>query len=160
MKYLFILAVLIGSCKASNTSTSKGAPAPTESQDLLTEESRQIDDSMVKIEFKNRSGAQLSILNPMEKRVDLWSADGWTKVNILYCDCGAPPCPAPPTERPVGVDRNFTFSWDRQIENCLETDSGRITKKTDAPKGEYRVLYSFKDANESTNQLEARFTLE
>lgn len=159
MKYLFILtAIFFGACKA-NTSASSSIPDPAANQTMLIEENREIDDSVVKIVFRNASETQLSIINPMEKKVEIWTAEGWTKVNILYCDCGAPPCPAPPTERPVGIGRNFTFSWDRQVEECIEGDSGRITKKSNAPKGEYRVLYTFKNANTS-NKLEARFTLE
>ncbi|MEO9484796.1 MAG: hypothetical protein ABJG47_15155 [Ekhidna sp.] len=142
MRYLIIILLATLGCK----STSKNGQTPTgeSTPNVFQEVSREMTNSGIYVKLKNTSEIPQSILNPMKQSIER-NVDGeWKKVGVLYCDCGGPPCPAPPNEQSVEPSGTFIFSWDLMVEECKSDQNGRSTVKDRATKGEYRAIYQFR----------------
>ncbi|WP_425391409.1 hypothetical protein [Ekhidna sp.] len=157
MRYLLISIALLFGCKA--TTSAVNAPEEISKQNLLVEAERNISDEEVLIKFKNVSDGEIVLLKPLEPVIEKWTGENWEKLELLYCDCGAP-CPAPPTERSIEKNGSFIFSWDRMLEKCVSSDNGMITQRNEASSGLFRVLYVVKGDESSATKLEARFSIE
>lgn len=105
-----------------------------------------LNEEMVSIAFTNVSESQLSLLSPMEKKLQMLVDDEWVKVGIFYCDCGLS-CPAPPNERTFEPGEVWNFTWDLMVEECVEKDGSTTTVKTKAKPGNYRVSYDYQLPN-------------
>ncbi|WP_370086750.1 hypothetical protein [Ekhidna sp.] len=159
MKYINIILILIIGCKSVSSTTNQQSIPPS-SQTVFEEIDRIITDNSVTIKFKNITDQEIEILNPMEKKIEIWQEGQWNKIGVLYCDCGGPPCPAPPEVRLVEPKGGFVFSWDRNEEKCLATDSVKVTEKKKVEAGEYRALYSYRLPDGSVEEVDVRFTLD
>lgn len=158
MKFIYLIPIIIIGCKSVSSTVSPPA-IPSLEQSVLREIDRSITSNSIMIKVQNTSEEPIDILSPMEKNIEVWLEGGWKKVNVLYCDCGGPPCPAPPETRSVEPKGSFVFSWDRNVEKCLSTDSGSVTEKKKVSSGLYRAVYYFKLSDETTEKIELTFNL-
>lgn len=157
MRYLLLIMIVVSSCKT--TSKSSVVEQTIESQGVFAEITREVTEDYVLIKVQNTSGVDQIIMNPMKKTIETQIGGIWKPVGVLYCDCGGPPCPAPPRERPVGSDGIFNFKWDLMVEECRSDENGRSTVKEKASSGLYRVTYAFKSGSGETKQLVLTFSL-
>lgn len=139
--------MIVVSCK-STSSNSQAQPDDSAQQLVFQESDRELTDSAIKIRLKNSDESTQIILNPMKKKIEKNDGGEWKAVSVLYCDCGGPPCPAPPRELTIEAGGSFTFTWDLMIEECKSDQNGRrTTLKEKASKGDYRAVYRFKSAS-------------
>lgn len=157
MRYLLLIMLVVSSCKT--TSKSSVVDQSIESQGVFAEIAREITEDYILIKVENVSGSDQIIMNPMKKSIERQIDGAWKPVGVLYCDCGGPPCPAPPRERPVGSNGTFNFKWDLMVEECRSDENGRSTVKEKASSGLYRVTYAFKAEAGDTQQLVLTFSL-
>lgn len=157
MRYLILIVLAVVSCKT--TSKNSQLQSDESIQQVFMEIGRELTDKYVIIKLKNSSDQSQIILDPMKKSIER-NVDGkWTKVSVLYCDCGGPPCPAPPNERPIEAGGVFSFRWDLIVEECKSDENGRTTIKEQASEGLYRATYRFKSQNGDTQQMTVSFSL-
>lgn len=156
MRY-FILIVLISlGCKTTSKTNQSSSVVE---QVLFTEVSKELSEENIKIRLRNTTGNDLIIMKPLDKFIERNVDGNWERVSVLYCDCGGPPCPAPPSERMIEANGVFSFSWDLMVEECKSDANGRTTVKEKAPAGEYRAIYRVKSSQELT-QLMIGFSLD
>ncbi|WP_420318871.1 hypothetical protein [Ekhidna sp.] len=155
MRFTFIIIVFVIGCKAS--SPANNFPE-IENQSLFIEDRRESANNEISITFKNVSENDVLVVRPLEPMIERWTGENWERVSVLYCDCESP-CPAPPQERSIGKGGYFVFSWNGIEEECVQGDQGRITNRSKASPGHYRVIYSIGSESTSSTKLESRFTI-
>ncbi|MEP1032304.1 hypothetical protein [Ekhidna sp.] len=155
MRYLILVAIVVISCKT----TSKNSQVQAQEQVIFEEVEREVTDRYVLVKLKNLTSVSQIILDPMEKSIEKEVNGEWTKVGVLYCDCGGPPCPAPANERLIEASAVFNFRWDLMIEDCKTSEQGQMTVKEKAPQGSYRATYKYKSESGEIQQMIIKFTL-
>ena len=158
MRYsILVVLVALVSCKA----TSGNSQVHTEENDqqVFEEIDRVKTDMLMSVKLKNSSLENQAIINPMEKYIERNLDGAWVRVSVLYCDCGGPPCPAPPNERSIEPGELFRFLWDLMVEECKVDENGSTTLKERAPKGLYRATYIFKTESGEIQKMIIKFSL-
>lgn len=157
MRYLILVVFFVFSCKSTSKSNSSQIGVVS---DDFEEIERVLSKETVNVKVKNISGKDIFILDPLKKVIERRNGDLWESVSVLYCDCGGPPCPAPPNERSIENGGLFSFSWDLLVEECKSEGSSRTTVKTKATKGDYRVIYRTRaNGSRESQDLVIQFSL-
>lgn len=156
MRYLILITLVVLSCK----STSKNSQNSTNQEPgIFNEIAKELTEDYIMVKIKNTSNTSQVLLNPMEMFIERNENGEWKKVSVLYCDCGGPPCPAPPSERSIEANGVFNFKWDLMIEECKSDETGRVTIKERAPEGTYRATYKIKSESGQVDPVIINFSL-
>ncbi len=132
----YILLVVVFSLFACNVQ--KNSTKGDKNIEIITKNSYSMKEN-IDFVIKNKSEANIFILNPLEINIEYFESDKWTKQSILYCPCENS-CPNPPQMLEVKKSKSISQKWNQKITWCAD----RTTKEKQATKGKYRLVIKYR----------------
>ena len=136
-RFLFLILVVFFGCTPKQVLYT---PEPTSLQ-LLDVEVNFMPQNSIEFVVVNQSDTTLKIFQYYKLHIEQKKDEGWVRLRILHCPCGAP-CAKPSEYIELLTGERYTKSWDMQESWCGENEVQKFIPETitnPASAGLYRI---------------------
>lgn len=144
-RFLFLILVVFFGCTPKQVLQT----AEPNNFDLLSIEVNFMPQNSIEFAVVNQSDTTLKIFQYYKLQIEQKTDEGWVRLRILHCPCGAP-CAKPSEFIKLLAGERYTKSWDMQESWCGESEVQKFipeTITTPVSAGLYRIaiLYGFSE---------------
>lgn len=145
LNFLFLSMLFLGSCSTQQESIPPGVSNFSDHIAVQCKDNYEKGEEATFIVTNKSKKEELFLFHPKEKFIEKRTDEGWKRVNIRYCPCGAS-CPPPPEWEALNPEATKTIKWDLNEEWCDDTNTERKvpeTKEKYAGAGTYRFVLRY-----------------